>query len=142
MLSTDGQSGLHGQKKAGQVRDARTKEGRLQVGEYELVEQNKTVKSGDKTKQINTWTWQLKKVRYLAWEALLIQQAKNRQTENLKQSLDCLLAMPMFSGIRRQVIRLVAETNKMLVKAGFESIQVPTLPIMRMLKLWDEDAEF
>ena len=142
MLSTDGQSGLHGQKKAGQVRDARTNQGRLQVGKYELVEQNVAVKSGDKTKQINTWTWQLRKARYLEWEALLVQQAKNRQTENLNQSLACLQAMPMFAGIRRQVIRLLGEANKMLVKVGCRPIQVPTLPIMRMLKLWDEGTGY
>ena len=42
----------------------------------------------------------------------------------------------MFSGIRYPVIRLAAETNKLLVKTGTAPVEMPKMPTLRIQKLW------
>lgn len=140
MLSSAGKAGLQDAVTPGQVHDARRQEGRLRVGEYELIEHTKIVPSGQKTKKLTTWTWRLTTPRYKAWEALLIDSAKSIQgRRHLLQSIDCLRAMPMFSGVRAQVLRLLTETNRMLGKLHQPLIEIATLPIMRMVKLWNDE---
>jgi hypothetical protein len=140
MLSTAGKLGLSDQSTPGVVRDTRTIEGRLRFGDYELVQQLKTVVSNGKTKRMTTWTWRLTTPRYKEWEALLICHAKERQFAQIEGAIACLQAMPMFAGIRSQVIRLVAETNRMLTKVKAKPIDIPSLPVMRMLPLWSETS--
>lgn len=140
MLSSDGKAGLCEPATPGYVRDCRRAEERLQIKDYELVQQTKIIRSGNKLKRLNTWTWRLTNQRYLAWEALLIEQARSADRKALQSSIECLRLMPMFSGIRGQAIRLLAESNKMLAKLKRDPIETPVLPVMRMLKLWDEDC--
>ena len=141
MLSTAGGEGLsEGHQRPGRVLDCRTAEGRLRVGDYELLEQPKTYRDTQgKTKTVTTWTWRLTTARFREWEALLVERARQRDTAQLVHLFECLTAMPMFAGIRAQVIRLAAEANKMLGKVGGHAVTLPALPAMRMVKLWDEE---
>lgn len=143
MLSSPGKEGLQeiGQP-PGRVRDCRTVEGRLQCGDYELLQQPKTFRdAAGKAKTATTWTWRLTPQRYRAWEALLVERARQRDQVQLERLFDCLVAMPMFAGIRAQVIRLTAEANKVLAKVGGRPVTLPPLPVMRMLKLWHEGSD-
>jgi hypothetical protein len=143
LLSTAGKAGLiDGLPTPSKVFDCRTDAGRLRFKDYELVLQTKVVKSGGKSKQLITWTWRLTSQRYKAWEALLIERAKVRDLAGVVKAIDCLRAMPMFAGIRMQVIKLIAEANRMLIKMKLEPIEVPTLPVMRMIELWADEIAF
>jgi hypothetical protein len=142
MLSTAGKEGLLGPGGLpGPVRDGRTLEGRLACGDYELVQQPKSFKDGAKVKTMTTWTWRITPPRYRAWEALLVERAQQRNYPAIREGLACLMAMPMFAGIRAQVIRLLAETNRMLAKVGGMPVELPRLPVMRMIRLWADQDE-
>lgn len=138
MLSTQGKDGLADEKPTpASVFDCRTAHGHLRYLDYELVQLVKEIKSAGKVKRIVTWTWRLAPERYRQWEALLIERAKQRDISGLTQAVDCLRAMPMFSGIRAQVSKLIVEGNKMLGKTGGQPIFLTDLPVMRMISLWD-----
>ena len=81
-------------------------------------------------------------MRYKAWEALLIERAKVRDLAGVVKAVDCLRAMPMFAGIRMQVVKLIAEANKMLGKVKAKPLEIPSLPVMRMIELWSDKHEF
>ncbi len=140
MLSTAGKDGLATTTRPpGPVRDCRTQDGRLQVEGYELLQQPKTFKDDSgKTKTVTTWTWRLSPHRYREWEALLVAKAKAGDSRGLYGAFACLREMPMFAGVRAQVLRLLHETNRMLGKVGGTPILLPDLPVMRMQQLWDE----
>ncbi len=139
MLSTEGKDGLaEGKATPATVSDCRTAHGHLHYLDYELVQLVKEIRSGGKVKRAVTWTWRLVPERYREWEALLVERAKQRDVACLRQAIDCLRAMPMFSGIRVQVKKLIAECNKMLGKTGCPPVVVPEMPVMRMISLWDE----
>jgi hypothetical protein len=59
----------------------------------------------------------------------------------IERIFECLRIMPMFAGVRNQIQRLVWETNKVLGKIGGKSVEIPDLPVMRMVKLWQEGGE-
>lgn len=143
MLSTAGKEGLTAAVRVpGEVRDCRTLEGRLRCGDYELLEQPKTFRDkGGLLKTVTTWTWRITPSRYREWEALLVERAKLRDMEGVRGAFDCLRAMPMFAGIRTQVMRLAVETNKVLGKVGGLAYVLPPLAIICMLRLWDESGE-
>lgn len=141
MLSTAGKLGLASVGKApGVVRDCRLTEGRLKFGHYELVRLSK--KKGMEQGGSATWTWRLAPQRYKEWEALLVERIRARDLAGLNKAEQCLLAMPMFSGVREQVKRLFAERDKLAGKLKFELPHSPPLPVMRMVKLWDEHRVF
>jgi len=135
MLSTAGELGLASIGKApGVVRDCRLGEGRLACGHYELLRLSK--QKGAEQGAPATWTWRLSSQRYKEWEALLVERIKARDFEGLAKAEQCLLAMPMFSGVREQVKRLFAERDKFSVKMSLNLPPALPLPIMRMVKLW------
>jgi hypothetical protein len=143
MLSSVGTAGLAtGVRLPGKVADSRTLAGRLRCGDYELLEQPKSFRDGrGKVKTVTTWTWRIAPNRYREWEAWLVERAKARDREGITKIFDGLRAMPMFAGVRVQVDRLAAETNKVLVKMKQEPMALPDLPVMRMISLWDDHAE-
>lgn len=143
MLSTTGKAGLlTAHRLPGTVRDGRTLEGRLRCGDYELLEQPKTFRDlQGKLKTMTTWTWRITPGRYREWEALLVERAKARDLEGIARIFACLREMPMFAGVRAQVQRLAAETNKFLAKIHQEPYALAELPRMRMIALWHEHAE-
>jgi hypothetical protein len=111
------------------------------VQDYELLEQPKSFRDrSGKTKTVTTWTWRLTPSRYREWEALLVARAKAHDRVALERLFEHLKAMPMFAGVRSQVQRLHAETNKVLGKVGEAPIEMAELPSMRMIRLWHEQV--
>lgn len=143
MLSSAGKEGLLTVSRVpGQVRDCRTLEGRLRCQDYELLEQPKSyTEPSGKVKTLTTWTWRISPVRYREWEALLVERARQRNVVQIKQLFECLQMMPMFAGVRTQVLHLAWETNKVLKKVGGAPVELTELPIMRMIKLWADEYE-
>lgn len=143
MMSTAGKEGLStSSQRPGEVRDCRTLAGRLRCRDYELLEQPKTFRDkAGKMKTVTTWTWRMAPTRYREWEALLVERAKVRDLVGIEQLFGCLRAMPMFAGVRGQVIRLAQEANKVLGKVGGKPVELPDLPVMRMVRLWEEGGE-
>lgn len=135
MLSTAGSLGLATAGPVpGVVRDCRLAEGRLKFGHYELVRLSK--QKGGEQGAPATWTWRLTPQRYKEWEALLVERIKARDFAGLAKAEQCLLAMPMFSGVREQVKRLLVERDKFAGKLKLKLPTTPSLPVMRMMKLW------
>lgn len=135
MMSTAGKSGLATSGPVpGVVRDCRLVEGRLTLGHYELVRLSK--QKGAEPGAPATWTWRLTPKRYKEWEALLVERIRARDFAGLAKAEQCLLAMPMFSGVREQVKRLFAERDKLAGKQKLKLQPSPPLPVMRMVKLW------
>jgi hypothetical protein len=143
MMSTAGKEGLLGPGPLpGPVRDGRTAEGRLRCGDYELLQQPKTFRDKSrKVKTVTTWTWRIQPMRYREWEALLVERARARDSQCVATAFDALQAMPMFAGIRAQIIALARETNKVLAKVGMASFVLSELPIVRMIQLWSDGGE-
>ena len=136
MLSTAGTLGLATAGLVpGVVRDCRLAEGRLKFGHYELVRLSK--QKGGEQGAPATWTWRLSPQRYKEWEALLVERIKARDFAGLVKAEQCLVTMPMFSGVREQVKRLLVERDKFAGKLKLKLPPSPPLPVMRMVKLWE-----
>lgn len=136
MLSTAGKLGLASAGKVpGVIRDCRLAEGRLTLGHYELARLGKAKHAAPGMTM--TWTWRLSPQRYREWEALLIERIKARDFAGLAKAEQCLLAMPMFSGVREQIKRLFTERDKFARKLKLNLPPMPALPVMRMIKLWE-----
>lgn len=136
MLSTEGAQGLgKSDRLPARVKDCRSAEERIVVGQYELLQLPKlaTAEKGGAV----SWTWRLPTKRYCEWEALLVERIKARDFVGLAKAEACLMAMPMFSGVREQVKRLFAERDKVARKFKLEVSNPTALPLMRMIKLWE-----
>lgn len=137
MLSTPGREGLADVPPLpGVIQDARTLSGRLRCGHYELLQQPKSfLDAAGRSKTITTWTWRLSPERYREWEARLVAAAKSRDREGVAAALERLQAMPMFAGVRTQVVKLNGEANRMFRKMGMPEIELGDLPTMPMIRL-------
>lgn len=134
MLSTEGKLGLASTGQApGVVQDCRRVEGRLKYGHYELVRLSK--KKAEQGAPA-TWTWRLAQQRYREWEAILVERIKARDLPGLAKVEQCLVTMPMFSGVREQVKHLLVERDKFAGKLKLPLPPSQQLPVMRMVKLW------
>jgi hypothetical protein len=144
MLSTSGQDGLEGaDAPPAPVRDLRTRGGRIVLnGCYELVRAEKSGGCSQRlSKVISTVTWRLTWRRYQELLAWLIEAAKQRDRSGLEARFDALSEMPLFAGIRRQLFRLHAETNRMLMQVGCQRLPALKLPTMRMQRLWADEYD-
>lgn len=140
MLGTPGRDGLADDAAhPGPVLDATRKDQHIEWMGYQLTRQAKhyTTGEGQLRKEI-TWTWRMPGRRYAEWEALLIAAAKKRDYSAINQAFAVLCGLPMFAGIREQVKRLRAETNRMLKKMGGSVLPPLNLPFMTMLPIWPE----
>jgi hypothetical protein len=142
LMSTPGQNGLNDSSalNVGQVLDTRLAGQHLQWSSYELLHCEKvmsvtrtvTSKAGEKlpdrktTLKTTTWTWRMRKERFLAHESLIVQRAKQRDVPALAAEIAALAMMPLFGGVRGQVLKLHAEARK--VAAKFKCGAVPELP--------------
>jgi hypothetical protein len=144
MLSTDGREGLATvERPPAAVRDLRTVEGRLTLynGRVELIHVEKLVRNGKQQKKLTTWTWRLTSQRYRELEAWLVAMAKQRDRDRCEAKLAGLAQMPLFAGIRTQLLALHAETNRMLGKVSMAPLPPLDLPKMRMQKIWSDEYE-
>jgi len=140
MLGTVGGDGL-GDAAAhpGPIFDATNQGQRIEWMGYQLTRQPKHYKTGDgQLRKEITWTWRLPGRRYAEWEALLVAAAKQHDYQAINQAFTVLRGWPMFAGIRLQVMRLHAETNRVLKKMGGSMLPRPDLPVMTLLPLWPD----
>ena len=138
MLSTPGKDGLgDGLPSPGKVSIADHREQHVLWMGYELLRQPKSFKDREgRLRHETTWTWRLPGMRYREYEALLISLAKARDYAALRQTFDVLRNLPMLAGIRRQVLDLHTETNRMLKKMGGTTLPPLYLPTTGMLPIW------
>jgi len=129
MLSTPGKRGLLDKEHPlpGKVFDARQLP-HLRVGDYEFLNTEKAI---SKTAKDTTWTWRMTMQRYKEWEAWLIEAAKLGNPDKVQSGFTSIRNQPMAAGVRAQVYRLEAETNKFLKKIGKAPVMLGELPVMR-----------
>lgn len=74
---------------------------------------------------------------YKAHEALIVERAKRHDVAGLSQEIAALAMMPMFSGVRGQVLKLYAEARKVAGKSGVGELTLPGLPYMTRQAVYD-----
>lgn len=114
---------LHLEKRIVRIRDIQTKQGKMLKDRQETIRQT-------------TWTWRMTGARMREHEAFIVALAKQRDSNALTTELGALAMMPMFSGVRGQVLKLHAEAKKLTVKFKIESIDYPILPVMMKLPIY------
>ena len=143
LLGTPGRDGLgDGQPGPGPVVDAGQQGQHILWMGYELVRQSKHFTDAEgRLRHEVTWTWRLPSRRYREFEALLISAARDRDYGRLNQTFLLLGRMPLFSGIRQQVLRLHVEANRMLKKVRGNQLPQLELPFMTLLPIWPENGK-
>ncbi len=94
--------GPHAARQLEKVRDAAEREGRLVLGDYELVQRPRP------GQQRAAWTWRLTEVAYEGWRARVLQVVRGGNDFTVQQLVDDLMATPGFAGVREQVKKLKA----------------------------------
>lgn len=156
LVSTPGKGGLNDPEatNVGKVSDTRLANQHLQWGNYELlhIEKNVTITRDIKTKKgeilkdrkstirSTTWTWRLTRERFLAHEALIVSYAKHKNSRELETEIAALSMMPMFSGVRGQVLKLHGEARKVCLKFKCPVPELPQLPMMVKQPIYSDPA--
>lgn len=115
---------LHLEKRIVRIRDIKTKQGKILKNRQETIRQT-------------TWTWRMTGARMREHEAFIVALTKQRDSDKLAAELGALAMMPMFSGMRGQVLKLYAETKKLASKFKLDPINIPRLPMMVKLPIYD-----
>lgn len=153
LVSTSGRYGLADDEspQLGTVKDARLAGQHLTLKHYELLhlekrivrirdiqtKQGKILKDRQETVRQTTWTWRMTGARMREHEAFIVALAKQRDSDGLAAELGALAMMPMFSGVRGQVLKLCAEAKKLAGKFKLDPINSPILPMMVKLPIYD-----
>ncbi|HET8598127.1 MAG TPA: hypothetical protein VFM22_10230 [Castellaniella sp.] len=136
LVSTSGKGGLAdpGAPDLGTVRDMRLKGQHLAFLHYELLYQEKRLPkiAG------STWTWRIVPQRYLELEAQIVQTVRERSHKATSELIAINSSMPMFSGIRTQLLKLNAEARKLARKRFCMIIETPRLPYLRRQRIYDD----
>lgn len=157
LVSTAGRGGLADPEapQVGPVYDTRVRGQYLRWSHYELLHAPKAVKrkklvkfeqdrNGRRQKvteerietvHITTWSWRIDPQRVREHEALLASRAKHRDLAGLLAAVAALAQMPLFGGVRGQVLKLHAEARKLAHKAGL-ALDLPRLPFMTRLPIY------
>jgi hypothetical protein len=114
---------LHAEKKLTRLVDVKTKAG-------------KVLKDRKKTVRLTTWSWRMHPKRFLEHEALIVARAKQRDVAGIEEEMNALAQMPLFSGVRGQVLKLFAEAKKLCGKFSIMPPPTPTLPYMTRFSLY------
>jgi hypothetical protein len=135
LLSTAGKGGLADPTapNLGIVKDSRLRGQHLRFLAYELLEYEKRMPKVKAT----TWTWRIEPTRYVEFEAAVVQTARERDCAAIIAMIERHSAMPLFSGVRGQVLKLNQLAGKLASKFGRGEIELPTLPYMLKLPLYD-----
>jgi hypothetical protein len=135
LLSTAGKGGLADPDapNLGTVKDSRLRGQHLRFLAYELLEYEKRMPKVKTT----TWTWRIESIRYAELEAAAVQTVRERDRPAIIAMIARHSAMPLFSGVRGQVLKLNHLTGKLASKFGRGEIELPTLPYMLKLPLYD-----
>lgn len=159
LVSTRGKGGLSdpAAPDLGTVRDTRLAGQHLALKHYELLHIEKKMKrtrvvkfdqdrdgrrqevkeERTETVKTTTWTWRMLLARVREHEALIVALAKQRDDAGLAAELTALAMMPLFSGVRGQVLKLYSEAKKLAGKFKLDPLTVPQLPYMVKLPVYD-----
>ncbi|AZN36620.1 hypothetical protein [Iodobacter ciconiae] len=139
LVGTAGKGGLIDPEQAdiGTIYDSRLAGQHLRFKHYELLHAEKRIKQVRDT----TWTWRIAPQRVKEHEAFIVQLIRQRDMDGLNTELTALAAMPQFSGVRGQVLKLFAETKKLGLKFKQGEVAVPTLPYMTRMSIYTEPAK-
>ncbi|MBN3002560.1 hypothetical protein JW897_02295 [Chromobacterium alkanivorans] len=135
LLSTAGKGGLADPDapSLGAVKDSRLRGQHLRFLGYELLEYEKRMPKVKTT----TWTWRIEPTRYAEFEAAAVQTVRERDKPAIIAMIERHSAMPLFSGVRGQVLKLNQLAAKLAGKFGHGVVELPTLPYMVKLPLYD-----
>ena len=135
MLSTAGKGGLAdpASPSLGVVKDSRLRGQHLRFLAYELLEYEKRMPKVKTT----TWTWRIEPTRYTEFEAAVVQTIRERDSSAIIAMIERHSAMPLFSGVRGQVLKLNQLAGKLASKFGWGEIELPRLPYMVKLPLYE-----
>ena len=131
------------------VFDACSKTERLTWKQYQLYRcfktwLKKTAKPDDKPAKVEdtTWSWRLLPSRERDHEAHFVATAKLHNRSQMEGHVKALAFMPMFAGIRTQVLRLFREAQKVWSKMNKTDpeLNIPSLYYLRKVKIYDEPA--
>ena len=158
LVSTRGRCGLSdpAAPALGVVKDTRLAGQHLLLKHYELLHMEKRVKrrrlakfkqardgrlqdvAEERTEAVTvtTWTWRLTPARVREHEALIVAFAKQRDEAGFAAELQALAMMPLFSGIRGQVLKLYGEAKKLSSKFKLDPPTVPNLPYLVKLPVY------
>jgi len=138
LLSTAGKGGLAdpAAPNLGAVKDSRRRGQHLRFLSYELLEYEKRMPKVKAT----TWTWRIVPTRYAELEAAVVQTVRERDITAIATMVERHSAMPLFSGVRGQVLKLNQLAAKLASKFGRGLIELPTLPYMVKLPIYDAQA--
>ncbi len=139
LLSTPGRRGLADPAASdlGKVRDTRLRGEHLPFLGYELLRQEKRIEGVAGS----TWTWRLTRQRYDELEAHAVQVARERDLNALETLVVRQSAMPLFSGVRGQVLKLNALARKLASKFGRGEVALPQLPYMVRLPFYGDPPD-
>lgn len=151
LVSTAGRGGLADPTapNVGQVHDTRARGQHLRWHHYELLHAEKRIKravtvagSSQPAQPVRatTWTWRIDPQRVREHEALIVARAKHRDLAALQSEALALAQMPLFSGVRAQVLGLYSELRKVAAKFGAECPELPRLPYMVRLPIYADPA--
>lgn len=136
LVSTHGKGGLadpHAPS-LGRARDMRLKGQHLTFLHYELLYQEKRLPGVAGS----TWTWRITPVRYQELEAQIVQVVRERGSSAVADLIAINSAMPMFSGVRGQVMKLNAEARKLARKRSNVVLPPIQLPYLRRQRIYDD----
>ena len=138
LLSTAGKGGLADTTapNLGAVKDSRRRGQHLRFLSYELLEYEKRMPKIRAT----TWTWRIEPTRYAELEAAVVQTTRERDIAAIVTMVERHSAMPLFSGVRGQILKLNQLAAKLASKFGRGLIELPTLPYMVKLPIYDTPA--
>lgn len=134
LLSTKGAGGLGDPDSPdiGPRRDTRLRGQHLRFAHYELLHYEKVLPKIRAT----TWTWRIEPKRYAEYEAAVVQTARERDLAALVSMAQRHASMPMFSGIRGQVLKLNQLLAKLAAKFNKGTLVPPQLPSLRKLPIY------
>ena len=92
----------HAARQLERLKDGSAREGRLALGDYELVRRPRPGQSKA------AWTWRLTEDGYLGWRARVLEVVRGGNDFVIAQLVDDLMATPGFAGVREQVNKLKA----------------------------------
>jgi len=138
LVSTGGKRGLADPQAPdiGLVRDMRLKGQFLDFLHYELLYQEKRLPKVTGS----TWTWRISPKRYLELEAQMVQVVRERSFAVVSDLVAINNSMPMFSGIRGQLLKLNAQARKIVRKRDHIGIETPRLPYLRRQRIYDDTS--
>lgn len=136
LVSTHGKGGLADSHapSIGTVRDMRLKGQHLTFLHYELLYQEKRLPGVAGS----TWTWRITPARYRELEAQIVQVVRERGSGAVTGLIAINSAMPLFSGVRGQVMKLNAEARKLARKRSNLVIPPTQLPYLRRQRIYNE----